>query len=40
MTKRRKVSSNGSKALFSATASRTHNRNITTARPMRGGIRL
>nr|QJB19491.1 MAG: hypothetical protein [Microvirus sp.] len=37
--KRQKLSSKKSKGLFSATASRTHKKNIPT-NPMRGGIRL
>lgn len=37
--RRHKMSSRGSKRLFSATASRTHRRNIPS-NPMRGGIRL
>ena len=37
--KRRKMSGRGSRRLFTATASRTHYRNVK-ARPMRGGIRL
>lgn len=37
--KRRKMSRQGSKRLFTATASRTNKRNISSA-PMRGGIRL
>lgn len=37
--KRHKVSSAGSKRLFSATASRSHRKNFDSA-PMRGGIRL
>lgn len=37
--KRRKMSSRGSKRYFSATASKTHFRNVK-ARPQRGGIRL
>ncbi len=37
--KRRKMSGRGSRRLFSATASRTHFKNVKP-RPMRGGIRL
>nr|QJB19033.1 MAG: hypothetical protein [Microvirus sp.] len=37
--KRNKLSSSKSKALFTATGSRTHNKN-TRGAPMRGGIRL
>ncbi len=37
--KRRKMTSKGSKRYFSATASKTHFRNIQP-RPQRGGIRL
>ena len=37
--KRRKMSRNGSSRLFTATASKTHFRNVKP-RPMRGGIRL
>ena len=37
--KRRKMSSKGSKRLFTATASGTHYKNVKP-RPMRGGIRL
>jgi hypothetical protein len=37
--KRRKMSSRGSKKYFSATASKTHYKNVKP-RPMRGGIRL
>ena len=37
--KRRKLSSNGSKRYFTATASNTHYKNIKP-RPQRGGIRL
>lgn len=39
MRKRSKLSRSGSKRLFSATASRTHSRNLSP-HPMRGGIRL
>lgn len=39
MKKRHKMSSGKSKKLFSATASRTHQKNLGGA-PMRGGIRL
>lgn len=37
--KRRKLSRRGSRRLFTATASRTHVKNISPT-PMRGGIRL
>ena len=37
--KRRKMSRRGSKRLFTATASKTHRKNVQS-RPMRGGIRL
>ena len=37
--KRRKMSKRGSKSYFSATASKTHYKNVKP-RPMRGGIRL
>ena len=37
--KRRSMSGRGSRRLFTATASRTHYKNVK-ARPMRGGIRL
>ena len=37
--KRRKLSRGGSRRLFTATASRTHYKNVKP-RPMRGGIRL
>lgn len=37
--KRRSMSSSGSKAYFTATASKTHYKNVKP-RPMRGGIRL
>ena len=37
--KRRKLSRSGSKRYFSATASKTHYKNVKP-RPMRGGIRL
>lgn len=37
--KRRKMSNKGSKSLFTATASKTHVKNVKP-RPMRGGIRL
>ena len=37
--KRRKMSRRGSGSYFTATASKTHYRNVK-ARPMRGGIRL
>lgn len=39
MSKRHKVNSHKSKRLFSATAARTHKKNVAGA-PMRGGIRL
>ncbi len=37
--KRRKMSKKGSRSYFSATASKTHKRNVQR-RPERGGIRL
>jgi hypothetical protein len=37
--KRRKMSSKGSKSYFTATASKTHYKNVKP-RPQRGGIRL
>ena len=37
--RRKKLSGRGSRALFTATASKTHFRNVQT-RPQRGGIRL
>lgn len=42
MKKRSKMSSAGSKRLFSKTADRTHKKNVPSPRrmPMRGGIRL
>lgn len=39
MAFRKKLSRGGSKRLFSATASKTHFKNVKP-RPMRGGIRL
>lgn len=39
MMKRRSMSRQGSKRLFSSTASRSHRKNSSPA-PMRGGIRL
>lgn len=39
MSKRGKISRRGSKRLFTATASRTHKRNLR-AFPMRGGFRI
>ena len=39
MAKRRKMSRGGSRSYFTATASKTHRRNVQT-RPQRGGIRL
>ena len=39
MAKRSKLSYNGSKRLFKATADRTHRMNINM-RPLRGGTRL
>ena len=39
MAMRKKLSRNGSRRLFSATASRTHYLNVKP-RPQRGGIRL
>lgn len=38
--KRHKMSKSGSKRLFTATAAKVHRKNIPTAVPMRGGIRL
>lgn len=38
MAKRRKLSSRGSKRYFTATASKTHYKNVQV-RPQRGGIR-
>lgn len=38
--KRHKMSSGGSKRLFSKTGSKTHRKNIPSRIPMRGGIRL
>lgn len=40
MAKRKKLSYKGGKKLFSATADKTHRRNITRGRVMRGGTRL
>lgn len=41
MPKRNKMSRNGSRKLFTATASKTHIKNAApSATPMRGGIRL
>lgn len=37
---RKKVSFNGAKRLFTATAQKTHKKNFLNLRPMRGGIRL
>jgi hypothetical protein len=37
--RRRKMSARGSRSYFTATASKTHRRNVQT-RPLRGGIRL
>lgn len=37
--KRRKLSNRGSRRLFTATASKTHWKNVTP-RPQRGGIRM
>ena len=37
--KRRKISRKGSKKLFSATASKTHKKNLRAV-PMRGGFRM
>lgn len=37
---RKKMSKRGSRRYFTATASKTHKRNILKARPQRGGIRL
>jgi hypothetical protein len=39
MARRRKLSKRGSKRLFTATASRTHKRNLRAV-PMRGGFRI
>ena len=39
MARRRRMSRSGSKRYFTATASKTHKRNIPR-RPMRGGTRL
>ena len=39
MAQRRKMSRNGSAKYFTATASKTHRKNVQ-ARPMRGGNRL
>lgn len=39
MAKRRKMSRNGSQRYFTATASKTHYKNVKP-RPQRGGIRL
>lgn len=39
MAKRQKLSRRGSKRLFTATASRTHKRNLRAV-PMRGGFRI
>lgn len=38
--KRRGMNRSGSRRLFSATASRTHKKNVPNRSPMRGGIRL
>lgn len=38
--KRSKLSSGKSKRMFTKGASRTHGKNVRTAVPMRGGIRL
>lgn len=38
--KRMKLSRRKSRKMFSRSASRTHKRNLVSARPMRGGIRL
>lgn len=40
MKKRRTLSKNKSRKMFTRTASRTHKKNLITGRPMRGGIRL
>lgn len=37
---RKRMSSRGSKRLFSRTASRTNKHNLLNTRPMRGGIRF
>ena len=39
MAKRRKMSKRGSRRYFTATASKTHRKNVKP-RPMRGGTRL
>ena len=39
MARRKKLSKRGSKKYFTATASKTHRRNVMPV-PMRGGIRL
>ena len=39
MARRRKLSKRGSKRLFTATASRTHKKNLRAV-PMRGGFRI
>lgn len=38
--KRMRMSRRGSRKLFTATASRTHKKNVLGRNPMRGGIRL
>lgn len=40
MSQRRKMTSKGSKRLFSATGGRTQSANFISGNPMRGGIRL
>lgn len=40
MSKRKKLSYRGGKKLFSSTASKTHRRNYSKLRVMRGGTRL
>lgn len=40
MAKRSRLSYNGSRRLFSATADKTHRYNLNYNRPMRGGTRL
>lgn len=39
MAKRRKMSARGSRAYFSATADKTHYKNVRT-KPQRGGVRM
>ncbi len=40
MAYRRRMKRSKSKRLFSRTASKTHKKNFSSGRPMRGGIRL